>query len=164
MRKLRFRELLPGVQSTLGLTPARRLSQDPQATIVFPGEAQPGAESPGGAAHGGPPPRLGCRLCPALRPGCALQGTGTGTGSQQLVPGAPQGQPTAHPRLSDFGLCSPLVPARDLGPGKSKGPASPSGGFLPPPKSPLLCAVLGTSGGRQPQLWLGKLMLRTEFH
>lgn len=57
---------------------------------------------------------------------CALQGTGhrdrqPAAGARALK-GSPQ---PAHPRLSDFGLLFSLVPARDLGPGRSKD--------LPPP-------------------------------
>lgn len=154
-RKLKLREPLPAGQSTLRLTPARRPSRHPQATIVLPGEARHGAESPGGAARGGPelPPPLPSPAAWARPPGPWHR-----TGSQRLVPGAPRGQPTARPRPRppDYGLCSLLGARRPASP---PAPSSfpPSHTYCAPPR-------LGTPRGRRrPHCCLEKTNARGWF-
>ena len=105
MRKLRFQKLLSGAQSTLGLlTPARRPSWHPQATIVFSGEAQHGAESLGGAACGGP--HSATTSAQPQGPGAPHRALAQGQAARGPLRAAHR--PLARPRPSDCGLCSLL--------------------------------------------------------
>lgn len=160
MRKLRFQKLLSGAQSTLGLlTPARRPSWHPQATIVFSGEAQHGAESLGGAACGGP--HSATTSAQPQGPGAPHRALAQGQAARGPLRAAHR--PLARPRPSDCGLCS-LLGARHWArqAGARWRPASPP---APPTiqATPTVCCsprppppAGDPTGGKRPHFWLGK--------